>query len=503
MSDPSSKIITSFQTRLEMENALRSLSEASGDRALRQRAQEIAGLYGDKLLPLLLASLDTPNPQVRAGLGFIAQQLERLGTVSALRGAAHNRSLSDQARLAAITLLERFLDVDAEDAMYAGMAAPQELALRSLRELMADSKSDPLVLAEYIRQLDEEPLDVQLTMLRATRLLDDAEAAPLLGLFAQESNLLIAQEALQALGTIVDVSAGEMLLGLLPNLPSERRQQAERSLQKLRLRGVAVPALQAVPAEARCLASAISSDGFQVLWFLLPQANGAVQGLHLLISEVQGVAAAHGEHFDDPTVLPSPQTNGTLLAGAEDQPLLLEAGCDYGRRRLLAVLPGMWASGNRIAPMYRLLSPQLWRWVAPQPAPPLPEIPAAARTDTAQLLQHPAMASWLWQSPHLYRRAEQILTGSEAPTAESFAAAVQAALQQELEQGDLLPDALHAHLQALVEWFTLAGDARHADLALSAALSVTDAPAEHPLLLAMCELGLRMAIFNLARGLVT
>ena len=62
--------------------------------------------------------------------------------------------------------------------------------------------------------------------------------------------------------------------------------------------------------------------------------------------------------------------------------------------------------------------------------------------------------------------------------------------------------ALQASLEAMAEWFTLAHDAEHADLALAAAQTVEQDPANHPLLLLMSELGLRLAMINLARGLV-
>ncbi len=61
---------------------------------------------------------------------------------------------------------------------------------------------------------------------------------------------------------------------------------------------------------------------------------------------------------------------------------------------------------------------------------------------------------------------------------------------------------MQTNLAAMVAWFTLAGDAEHADLALAAAQTVEEDPASHPLLLMMSELGLRLAMINLARGLM-
>ena len=126
MTDQSPKIITTFQNRLEMEAAVRSLGETSSDWELRQRAVEVAQRYGDKILPALVGALDTSNPQLRGGLGHLTKRLDKDAAVAALRAAALNRTLSDQARLTAITILEGFREVPPDDAMYAGMAAPEQ-----------------------------------------------------------------------------------------------------------------------------------------------------------------------------------------------------------------------------------------------------------------------------------------------------------------------------------------------------------------------------------------
>ncbi len=503
MSDQSPKIITTFQNRLEMDAAVRSLGETSGDWELRQHAAEIAQRYGDKVLPALVAALDTSNPQLRGGLGHLAKRLDKDAAVAALRAAALNRALSDQARLTAITILERFLEMPPDDAMYMGMAAPEQLALRSLQEVLADAQSDRMVLVEYFRQLDQEPPDVQLTMVKAARLLDGAQGVELLSMFAQEPARPVALEALQTLGMIADPAAAATLQGVAPNLPPELRQQAERSLQKLRLRGVAVPALSAPPDEARCLASAVTGEGHQMLWFFLPNI-GAPGGdvLEVLVSQVQGLVAAAGRRQVEAGSMPERQAPGTLLQGGADQPLLLEAGLDYGRRRLLAALPGNWASEQPTPLPYRLLGPQLWRWTRPEPVASPPGAAAATREDTTRLMQHPAMGSWFLQSRAIYARAERVLTGSEAPTHEAFAQMIAETLQQALDSGDISPAALQSSLHAMAEWFALAGDAEHADLALAAAQTVEEDPASHPLLLLMSELGLRLAMINLARGLM-
>ncbi len=210
------------------------------DTDLRRLAADIAEKYGEKAVPALLGMLDTPNPQLRSGLGHLSTFLPEDKIVPALSAAARNRALPSQARMAAITILERFLNVEPDESMYAGLGAPEEMALHSLRELLVEARSDRMVTLEYFSQLSLEPPDVQITMVKAARRLEGAEGVEILRVFAQDPLTPVAQEALQTLGMIADPSAAAALRSLIPTVSAEIRPQAERSLQKLRLRGVAV-----------------------------------------------------------------------------------------------------------------------------------------------------------------------------------------------------------------------------------------------------------------------
>ena len=217
MSDSSSKIITTFQDRLALDTAVKSLADTTSAAQIRQRAAEIAAKFGDRAIPALVGHLNTTDPQMRGGLGMLAAMLDYEKTTAALRAAARNRALDDQARLTAITILDRYLNIVPDEDMYQGMGAPEEAALRSLREVLADQQTDPLVLVEYFRQLELQPLDVQLTMARAARRLEAAEAVPMLRMFAQSPTHLIAQESLQALSALATPDAAGALQGLHPD----------------------------------------------------------------------------------------------------------------------------------------------------------------------------------------------------------------------------------------------------------------------------------------------
>ena len=112
------------------------------------------------------------------------------------------------------------------------------------------------------------------------------------------------------------------------------------------------------------------------------------------------------------------------------------------------------------------------------------------------------MGSWFAQSRQVYLTAETVLTGNEVPTPEHFAATVQDLLRSELASNDLGPATLKASLLTMRDWFAIAGDIEHADLACAAGNTIEQDPVNHPLLLQMCEIGLRLAMMNLARGLM-
>lgn len=504
MTDQSPKIITTFQSRLEINSILRSLGDTTGEFALRRQAKEIVDKYGDQAITPLLALLDTPNPQLRGGLGYVSTLLDRDKIVPALRSAAVNRSLSDQARIAAITILERFLDVEPEPAMYVGMASPEELALQSLREVLVEAQSNRLVLVEYLEQLAQEPPDVLLTMVRSAKRLEGDEGVEVLRLFAQDPYQPAAEEALQALGSRSETAAAIALWALVPTLPPALRSQAERSLQKLRLRGVPLAHAEAPSETMRCLASPPDAQGNQALWFIQPNSSLETnQVLQVLLAGKSGVVQAAGSLAADNAALPAPLPRGQVHTGeaADGQRavLLLEAPVDYGRRRVTAALQRNWMAGQATPLHYRLLNPLLWRWTAPGVAEP------AARSvtlvaDDVELLRHPVLSTWFVLTRKIYQAAEQFLTGAAETTPQEVDTAMRDMVEDLASNADLMAT-LSASLLLLAEWLDLAGEQQTANQAHAAAERIVENPSAQPLLAQLSVQGLRLAMMGIARGL--
>lgn len=506
MSDQSPKIITSFQSRLEINSVLRALGDTTTEFALRRQAKEIVEKYGDQAIAPLLALLDTTNPQLRGGLGHVAGLLDRAKIVPALRNAAVNRSLPDQARISAITILERFLGVEPEPAMYAGMASPEELGLQSLREVLAEARANRLVLVEYLEQLAQEPPDVLLTMVRSAKRLEGEEGVEMLRLFAQDPYAPAAEEALQALGSRPEPAAATALWTLLPTLPPAVRSQVERSLQKLRLRGIPAPVLDPPEPTIRCLAGPPDAQGNQAFWFIEPNADLATsQVLYLLLASNEGLVQAIGNLTAANSTLPPPMAQGHVHTGGKLEDgqrsmLLLEAPVDYGRRRVAAALERNWANGRPTPLTYRLLNPLLWRWTTLQPAAAATPPSTATFNNYTDLLRQPALATWAVITRRVYQAAELVLGEPHELTPEQVDAMLLDLIESLASDTDLLAQ-LRTSLLALAEWLLLAGERRAADQAVAVAELIIENPRSQPLLAQISLQGLRLAMLAIARGL--
>jgi hypothetical protein len=80
------KIINTFQQRRQLEQAVADLAQV---------VRAIAHAFPHELiLPLLVKHLDTPNGQIRGGLGHLAALLPAEEVLSALRSVAANHRLA-------------------------------------------------------------------------------------------------------------------------------------------------------------------------------------------------------------------------------------------------------------------------------------------------------------------------------------------------------------------------------------------------------------------------
>ncbi len=475
-----SKILTGLLERRALEAAIAELAEIADPVRLVEHAASIAR-QGNAALPALLAALDTDDPQLRGGLGQVAVHLPREQVVAALRGAARAQDRSPQARLTALTILERFFDEPPDEAVLAGLQSSDEIALGSLGELVRAMTQDPLAILEYVSQLAAQPADVQHMILSAV------PAAPpsphlitLLRMFAQDPDPRLASDALEQLGRIRTPGAARALTALAATLPPALTALATRGVRKLRLSGTLPTGDDAtdepwfVPARRwRVLLSVVDGAGAQLLWFIghTPADEQAVV-LSVVIEDAHGLTVASGSLDMGLAELPPARPEGTLhrlAVGQHAVPLmLLEVSMQAGRHALRVALERNWQSGAPTPLAYRLLNLPVWLAEPSGGAESLCETAdgldvagAADARDTAGLLDHPAFWGWAWP-----------LEEEVARMANKGADVDRPALVTRLVKSRFTPAVASSYLrrlQRMAEWLALAGDAPAAALARAAA----------------------------------
>ena len=500
-----SKILTGLLERRALEAAIGELAEISDPARLAEHAASIAR-QGNAALPALLAALDTDDPQLRGGLGQVAVHLPREQVVAALRGAARAQDRSPQARLTALTILERFFDEPPDEAVLAGLQSSDEIALGSLGELVRAMTQDPMAILEYVAQLAAQPADVQRMILNAV------PAAPpsphlitLLRMFAQDPDPRLANDALDQLGRIRTPGAARALTALAATLPPSLATLATRGVRKLRLSGALPTGDDAtdepwfVPERRwRVLLSPVDGAGAQLLWFIghTPADEQAVV-LSVVIEDAHGLTFASGSLNIGLAELPPARPEGSLhrlAVGQHSVPLmLLEVPIEAGRHALRVALERNWESGAPTPLAYRLLNLPVWLAEPSGGAEPLRETADEADVagavdvqDTAGLLDHPVFWGWAWP-----------LEEESVRIAGRGADADRPALVTRLVKSRFTPAVASSYrrrLQRMAEWLALAGDAPAAALARTAGdqLAVLR-PEDAPFCRRLVDIGLQAA----------
>lgn len=467
-------------------------------------AQTVAD-YGSAALPVLLARLNTEDPKVRGGLGLVVQRLDRELVTTALKAAIRARERSDQARVTALTLLERFLDEPADEGLLGAIQNPTGVARQSLRELSAAMSQSPGAIVEYLTQLAQQPPDAPGLLMQALPgLLPDPHLITLLRMFAQGEDARLAQQAIELLGRTRLPEALLALTSLAVTLPPDRASAAERGARKLRFSGV-----QAAPEMAaawQALLSPVDSAGAQAIWFICrPPETERTTAISVFTQEPAGiVAAAQTGDFleaDAPPAVPEGEILSVPQPGDRRPLMLLGASFDAGRQIIYQALQRNWASGHPPPLTYRFLNEALWQY---GPVTAAADAQEDAETDllarhgdlTATLLDHPAFAGWFWHATALYDAAER-LGPRHSRTAR--AEAVTDLARRYFGPADAA--SYRRRLQVMAQWLQLARQPAVAELAQAAAAQLAaNPPAETLLVRRLIGIGLDIAALNLRSG---
>ncbi|MBX3012495.1 MAG: hypothetical protein KF832_13350 [Caldilineaceae bacterium] len=470
------KIINTFQQRRQLEQAVTDLAQTTTEAALVQAVRVIAHTFPPELiLNLLVKYLDTPNGQLRGGLGHLAALLPAEETLPALRNVVANRRMPPQARLTAASIAQRYLGTELPGALLSDLTDTQEIAFQSLREALDEAQRNRHVLLEYATQMAEHGEEIAWMVMGLLDRMPPRERVDLLRLIAQDGRPRVAQEALQRLERLEnEPSAQRALYTLQFVLTDGLKSQAERAIRKARFAGM--PYTPPPADQWRALLSPADPNGSQSIWLLYHPQRSSERGILLgyAWNELLGLTHFFGAEALDRTVLPSQQAIGTLVTVTMDNgrtTTMLEAPFDYGRWLLLRALHHNRAAAEHADALveYKLYNDWLWQF-----APPVvddwlrtlwEDTPAAAPATldlaqaTERLFQHPVMSAWQLRNWALLPAAAK----NQLPTQEM----VTALLTQMAKSPDnlQLTTALTIGLRAQAGWLYVAKQAMLAEQA--------------------------------------
>ena len=484
------KIITKLRERRQIESDMKRMRSAGSRDAFEHQALVIAGM-GPQVIPAIVGNLDSADQPLVEAMGTVAAYLDRDEVAHALRQAVRAPHRTDQGRLAALTILERYLGKPPDEDLLESFADPQEAAVLSLREVLEEAKEHPAVLVEYIQGLDRQEPDTVLAVVWSLREVNELEQIQLLRMMAQDVRVEIAAEALEVLGRVRLPEATRALRTLLPVVDPSLRPSAERALRKLQFGGVEVREPDQPDPAWRALVSPVDSLGQRNLWFVQPEGDAAhARFLSLLLSDRAGVVEATGYPQVSLLALPPRRPAGhihdVVVPGSGGVLLMLETGFERGRRLVVDALALNRETQIPVAGVLRLLGTWLWDSATAD----LPEgraLPAVTEEDggditgSAHLLSHPAFSTWFLQSESTVQAAGDALRrpGFDVD------AWVRRFLTEHFEDRTAL-EVFEQRLVAMSEWFILAGEEELAQLALGSASALLEGELhKHPFMTAL------------------
>jgi hypothetical protein len=405
MSDKDSRILHSFGDRLAVEQAIKALAQARNAQQQEVLARELAQ-KGPLALKALLRHLEDSNPAMRGGMGRLAKHLPPELVIPALRQAAMDDARTDNARLTAVMLLERYLGQEIDAAMAQRIPASYDVARESGEEALSMAQTEPMVLVEYAEQLLDEPPEIVQAVLHVILAMDDPAKVRLLLTIAAYADDALQEEILVSLGGIRHALTLQVLRTLEHVVSPHLQKLARRQQQKLQMAGV-----QELPGGAlRALWSPVNAQGHSFLWFV-HQSPGADAGnlLMLILQDELGVVYASAHSNIDLMSLASPAPRGQVhhvrMPESQHHAMLAEIDPALGLHLLERALQTMHAKNFPWPGEVVVFGHWLWQGTWDGNAASWPRLPKATTQldDEASkaLLEHPAFAGWAWGVPEL------------------------------------------------------------------------------------------------------
>ena len=402
------KIITTFQERRQIDEAVAGLAHTSSEPEMVQAVQRITQTHEPKLiLPALRKYLNTSSSRMRGGLGRLAALLPRPETVALLHKEAARRDNHTQSRLTAALILDRFLQVEVSPGLMGDLKDPDIIVMQSLQEALEEGRDNRHVLLEYVRQMQQESEDVAFLVLDLLGRQAEVDQPELLRLIAHDSRAAVADAALSRLSALRDPAVAAQstaaLHALQSSLPADRAQAAARHLRKLRLAGVRWEPTP--PHGWWALLTPCDFQGSQTLLFLHNEDESGGTLIGLRINRVTGILETFGSEMIERQHLPPRRQVGELLSISLTQgesTLFLEVPYEYARHTLQQCLQ---VAAHDLPEEFTLYTPYLFSHSTEPVSPDISELLDAGpdlwqqeardlSQSTETLLSHPAMAGW-------------------------------------------------------------------------------------------------------------
>jgi hypothetical protein len=478
------KIIRGFSERLALDRAVRALADAPTAFELEKRARALAQ-QGKVVLKPMLRHLDTPDAQMRGGLGLVAQRMDPMLIVPALRRVVADGRRTDDARLTAAMLLERYLDVTLDPALAQTLPDTSTVARQSAEEALALAETEPLVMVEYAEQLLEESDEVIATVIDVLLGMDDPRRASLLMVIASYAGTAVVARILPTLGTIRHPHSLHSLITLSHLVDPALRPAVERQARKLQLAGVR----SETSTSPRVLWSPINAQGQSLMWAIrYHSSTERTDYLALILHDDLGVIHAEARPQMDPADLPMPAPVGHVhdIHTPGSHYVLRMVEIDPKQGRALVDTAASRLRENDIPWPGELVVFGHWLWgemISARSAPEWPALPSptssAGPVDFQNLLKHRGFASWAWDLPDL----QQLLHSDDVTHALEKDSPAHQAISQRLVTSE--SDIIVRRLEQQALWLTLANDTDSAALVLAARDAILAGQADHPFVQAL------------------
>lgn len=502
-------IIHSFQQRRQLSQDVAALAQTQNEAELMERVRQLLRDHPtDLLAATVIKHLDTPNSQLRGGLGHLASLLPPEEIAPLLRSAAANRSNSAQTRVTAALILERFLGETLSPAILNDLSQTNEVAFQSLREAVEEAERNRHVLWEYVSQMHQTNEQIALMVLDLTERLEPDQRVDLYRLLAQDEWPTVARITLPRLERLAadNDRALQALYTLRFMLPPDEAEQVTRTLRKLQFTGR--PYTPPEPSGWRSLMSPSDIGGSYSIWFVKDASEGRADGtlLGMVLNHRLGVLQTFGSEILPAEQLPSPHPVGQLVTVRTDHgqsAVLLEVPFEVARWLLAQVHTAHWSAvpPRPLPGEYRLYGDRLWNFTIPEVEPALAiyfsddesPLPSVDEIDKAaeELLAHPALVGWTFNNRLLLHSLGAAGSSLAQLPLHEVAAVMLRELSQRAEYVQLL-EALSAALRAQAVWLHIAGNMESAQRAYLLARTMAQLPpAQNPLLLRLLEASLR------------